>query len=81
MQIAKEVTNDLVNDLEEWAAWALPWIQRRTSFDIEYRGNPTIEMGDTVQVFDAFNVNGTTLVESHEIEFNGGLSGTMKARR
>lgn len=81
MQIAKEVTNDLVNDLEEWAAWALSRIQRRTSFDIEYRGNPTVEMGDTVQVFDAFNVNGTALVESHEIEFNGGLSGTMKARR
>ena len=38
-------------------------------------------MGDTVQVYDAFGVNGTALVESHELEFDGGLDGTMKARR
>ena len=81
MVITKEVSNDLVNDMQEWAQWALPWIQRRTSFDIEYRGNPAIEMGDTMQVYDAFNVNGMALVESHNLEFNGGLSGSMTARR
>lgn len=81
MVITKEVSNDLVSDMQEWAQWALPWIQRRTSFDIEYRGNPAIEMGDTMQVYDAFNVNGMALVESHNLEFNGGLSGSMTARR
>ena len=81
MVITKEVSNDLVNDMQEWAQWALPWIQRRTSFNIEYRGNPAIEMGDTVQVYDAFDVNGMALVESHDLEFNGGLSGSMTARR
>ena len=81
MVITKEISNDLVNDMQEWAQWALPWIQRRTYFDIEYRGNPAIEMGDTIQVYDAFNVNGMALVESYNLEFNGGLSGSMTARR
>lgn len=81
MVITKEVSNDLVNDMQEWAQWALPWIQRRTSFDIEYRGNPAIEMGDTMQVYDAFNVNGMALVESHDLDYNGGLYGNMIARR
>ena len=81
MVITKEISNDLVNDMESWAQWALPWIQRRTSFNIDYRGNPALEMGDTVQVYDAFDVNGMALVESHDLEFNGGLSGSMTARR
>lgn len=79
--VTKEITNDLVNNLQTWAEWALPWIQRRTTFDITYRGNPAIEMCDTVQVYDAFGVNGDALVESHDIQFDGGLSATMTARR
>ena len=79
--ITKEISNDLIFNLQEWAKWALPWIQRRTTFDIEYRGNPAIEMGDTVQVYDAFGVNGMAYVESYQLEFDGGLSGSLTARR
>lgn len=79
--IEKEISNDLIVNLEQWAKWALPWIQRRTTFDIEYRGNPAIEMGDTVQVYDAFGVNGMAYVESYQLDFDGGLSGSLTARR
>ena len=79
--LTKEISNPLVNDMTAWCDWALPWVQRRTSFDIQYRGNPAIEMGDTVQVYDAFGVNGSALVESHELTFDGGMDGSMKARR
>ena len=79
--IEKEISNDLIVNLEQWAEWALPWIQRRTTFDIEYRGNPAIEMGDTVQVYDAFRVNGMAYVESYQLDFDGGLSGSLTARR
>ena len=81
MTLTKEISNPLVNDMQVWCDWALSWTLRRTSFEIDYRGNPVLEMGDTVQVYDAFGVNGTALVESHELEFDGGLDGTMKARR
>lgn len=81
MILTKEISNPLVNDMVAWCDWALPWVQRRTSFDIEYRGNPALEMGDTVQVYDAFGVNGSALVESHELTFDGGMDGSMKARR
>ena len=79
--LTKEISNDLVNDMAAWAEWALPWIQRRISLDIDYRGNPALEIGDTVQVFDSFGVNGMSLIESHDLSFNGGLSGAIKARR
>lgn len=79
--LVKEISNDLINDMAAWAEWALPWILRRTYFDIDYRGNPALEIGDTVQVFDAFGVNGTAVIESHDLSFNGGLSGSIKARR
>lgn len=81
MTVTKEISNPLINDMQAWCDWALSWALRRTSFEIDYRGNPALEIGDTVQVYDAFGVNGTALVESHELEFDGGLDGAMKARR
>lgn len=82
MVIAKEISNDLIYDLQTWAEWALPWVQRRTSFDVSYRGNPAIEMGDTVQVFDIFGVNGMAYVDSVELDYSGGgMSGSLTARR
>lgn len=81
IQYTKEVQNDLVYDMPAWANWAMGIVRRRTYFDIDYRGNPAIQMGDVVQVFDSFGVNGTATVEEHRLDYDGGLDGTIKARR
>ena len=81
IQYTKEVQNDLVYDMPAWANWAMGIVRRRTYFDINYRGNPAIQMGDVLQVFDSFGVNGAATVEEHRLDYDGGLDGTIKARR
>lgn len=77
----KIINNPLINDLNVFADWVLYWVQKRTAFNLQYRGDPILEVGDMAKVYDSFNVNGNALIEAQELTFNGGLSGTITARR
>lgn len=79
--LTKEINNPLIIDLQEFAEWALSWVQRRTAFQVEYRGNPVLDLCDTVKVYDVFGVNGNALIESSDLDYDGGLTGSIKARR
>lgn len=81
LQQEKNINNPLVNNLEVFANWALTWVQKRTSFNLQYRGNPLLEVGDTAKIYDSFEVNGNAIVESHDITFDGGAQGIITARR
>ena len=81
MILTKEIINPLVNDTDAFLDWALTWAQRRTKFKIDSRGNPALETGDIVQVFDQFNVNGNALITSITLQYDGGLSAEMEAMR
>ena len=81
MTLTKEINNPLVVDLQEFAEWALSWVQRRTAFRVEYRGNPALDLCDTIKVYDVFGVNGNALIESSNLDYDGGLTGNLKARR
>lgn len=81
VELVKSISNPLINDLTAYANFALAWVQHRTEFDIRYRGNPLLELGDTLKVYDVFGVNGNALAYDMQLNFNGGLNGSIKAIR
>lgn len=76
-----EVTNPLVQNGDAVAQWILAWIQRRVTYSARYRGNPALDLLDTVKIHDVYAVNGSALMTSHEFEYDGGLSAEAKAVR
>lgn len=78
--IAKEISNPLINDLQEWAEWALQVVRRHTTITADYRGDPTLQLGDVIKVYDKFAVNKDAHIESHELRYDGGLTGKVVTR-
>lgn len=81
VELVKSISNPLINDLTAYANFALGWVQHRTEFNIRYRGNPLLELGDTLKVYDVFDVDGNALAYDMQLEYNGGLNGSIKAIR
>lgn len=76
-----QVDNPLVNDGNTVAAWLLAWKQRRTSYDLTYRGNPAIDIYDMAKIFDVYDVNESALITQQKYAYDGGLEADMKAIR
>ena len=77
----KEVDNPLANDGDAVAAWILGWVQRRVSYDVSYRGNPALDLLDTVQIDDVYGVNGKAIITEHNFDYDGGLKSDATAIR
>lgn len=71
---AYEVQNPLVNDGEAVAQWILSWVERRTSYNVSVRGNPALDLLDTVQIDDIYNTNGFAILTKLNLTYDGGLS-------
>lgn len=56
------------------AAWILGWIQRRVSYEATVRGNPAVDLLDTVQIDDVYGVNGDAVVTQLNYNYDGGLT-------
>lgn len=61
------------------ADWLLEQAKRRTYFEIETRGNPALEIGDTIQVELEDGTVYLAVIFEQTFEYNGGLKGTVKA--
>lgn len=68
-----EVTNPLVSDGDAVAQWLLGWVQRRVTYEVTTRGNPALDLLDTVQIDDVYNVNGNALLTQLNYSYDGGL--------
>lgn len=55
------------------AQWLLYWIQRRVSYEVTTRGNPALELLDTVQIEDVYGVDGNAVLTELNYEYDGGL--------
>lgn len=79
----REIENDCIYDTydggQNVANWLLQQAERRIYFDIKTRGNPAIELGDTVRIVTEEGTAYIAVVYSQEFEYNGGLSCRMKA--
>ena len=79
-ELTKEVNNPLISDLKAWAAWGLSLAKRRVSLKTTYRGNPQVEVGDEVKIYDKFGANQNGTVETHKLSFDGGLAAAIEVR-
>lgn len=61
------------------AAWLLAQKQRYLKYKLQNRGNPAVEIGDTVTVENAFDVEADAVITGIELSFNGGLTETTEA--
>lgn len=61
------------------AAWLLSQFNRRKHYSVKNRGDLAVEIGDTVNIEDAYKQNGNAAVTGVEIEYNGGISAVTKA--
>lgn len=68
-----EVTNPLANDGNAVAQWILGWVQRRVSYEVTTRGNPALDLLDTVQINDVYGVNGNAVLTQLNYSYDGGL--------
>lgn len=56
------------------AAWLLEMLKRRLNYKITERGNPAREIGDTVEVYDAYGGKRNAIITTQSFSFDGGLS-------
>lgn len=61
------------------ADWLLAVAQRRLAFECSNRGNPAVEIGDTITVYNAYDQSQLAAVEELELVYDGGLEATTKA--
>ena len=59
------------------AAWYLAHLQRRKLYNVKWRGNPAVELGDTVRIHDIFGNTGCAVVTDIKLDFAKGISGTI----
>jgi len=61
------------------ANWLLAQNNKRIQYDKPNRGNPAVEVGDTLKIYDAYGENRNAVVVSQEFSFDGKLSAKTKA--
>lgn len=72
------ITNQEMRDA--LAAHVMAYLQMRNTYDVDYRGNPEIEVGDIIGIQTLYTGEMDALVLVDEISFNGSLSGRMKVK-
>lgn len=77
----REIQNDCVytGNGQAVANWLLQQAKKRTYFEAETRGNPALELGDTVQVELEDGTVYLAVIYEQTFEYNGGLKATVKA--
>ena len=63
---------------DDVAAWLLAMKQNRLRYKLETRGNPAIELGDTVTVYNAYDEAGYAVVTGLTVDYSGGLAETLE---
>ena len=76
--------NQLISTQEhalEVAKWLANYYANNITYEVNYRGEPRIDAGDYIFLESEVLNNLQVEVESHTINFNGALSGTLSLRR
>jgi hypothetical protein len=61
------------------ADWLLAQSNRRVRYKKPNRGNPAVEIGDTLKIYDAYGENKNAVMTKQTIVFDGGLSAQTEA--
>lgn len=68
-----ELDNPLVVKGQDVADWLLSWVERRTRYEFRYRGNPAVDLLDTLQIHDVYGVNANSVLIEHNFSYDGGM--------
>lgn len=74
------ITNPCAYDGQAVVNWLLSCYQRRLSYKLQSRGNPLLEIGDTVSVESAFDDIGSCTITGIELIYDGGLSAVIEGQ-
>lgn len=77
----REMENNCVypDNGQEIADWLLQQKNRRLYFEMEHRGNPALEIGDTIRVIDKNGVAHLAVIYEQKLQFGSGLKASVKA--
>lgn len=62
------------------AEWVGNYLKNNATYQITYRGEPRLDAGDFAYLEDEYIENMMIQITSHELSFNGALSGSVDAR-
>lgn len=77
----REITNDCITSSigQSVADWILLQKKRRLFFKMECRGNPALEIGDTIKITDNMGTSYLAVIYEQKFEYNGRLKSTILA--
>ena len=73
-----EIDNPLASG-NDAAEWLLSMVSMRYAYSVKDRGNPAREIGDSIQINDAYSENATAVLVAQKLEFDGGLESDIRA--
>lgn len=80
----KEWENPLISDLEHCnsvAMWLADYFASGIEYELSYRGEPSIDVGDVIGQENKYDANLKTIVEESQLKFDGTISGALITRR
>lgn len=78
-----KIENSLINtesDAQNVAEWILAESIKIANFDIDWRGNPAIELADKVSIESGYNTNSMVNITKIELEYEGSLKGNIEGK-
>ena len=74
------ITNPCAYNGQTVVNWLLSCYQRRLSYNLQSRGNPLLEISDTVSVESAYGDIGQCVITGIDLIYDGGLSATISGQ-
>lgn len=75
--------NTLINTLSQAtnvANWLETQLSYRLKYETDWRGNPIYELSDNIKIHDVYGEDNNTLVTKINLQYSGGLRGTLNSR-
>lgn len=80
----KEWDNPLISDqslCEDVCLWLADYYSSGIEYELSYRGEPALDCGDTIYQENRYTDELKVIIEEMELNFNGGIDGTLVTRR
>lgn len=75
----KTVANPCAYEGQAVADWLLACCNRRLNYAVPNRGNPAVEVGDSITIYNAYDAAGIAAVTAVKLSYDGGLTEETEA--
>lgn len=80
----KEWDNPLISDtdhVQKIADWLALYYESPVEYDLDFRGEPALDVGDTIFQENRYNDKQKTIIEESQLKFEQSIKGALKTRR